>query len=111
MPIFSWTPTPEWWADNAGRLAVALLGAVLTSVGSVFYLRLRRLLVRLQPGYLGRVNIGITSLNDGTLRIRTLMERSLEEVFLDPDAVSKVRDAVRAAKDSNAFLLPLPPDE
>ena len=43
--------------------------------------------------FLGRVIVSINTFADGFLKIRTIFERSLEEVFLNPIAVSKVRAA------------------
>jgi hypothetical protein len=43
--------------------------------------------------FLGRVIVSINSFADGLLKIRTIFERSLEEVFLNPVAVAKVRAA------------------
>jgi hypothetical protein len=43
--------------------------------------------------FLGRVIVSINSFMDGYLKIRTIFERSLEEVFLNPIAVAKVRAA------------------
>ncbi len=43
--------------------------------------------------FLGRVIVSLNSLQDGWLKIRTIFERSLEDVFLNPVAVAKVRAA------------------
>jgi hypothetical protein len=43
--------------------------------------------------FLGRVIVSINSFADGYLKIRTIFERSVEEVFLNPVAVAKVRAA------------------
>jgi hypothetical protein len=43
--------------------------------------------------FLGRVTVSLNSFADGWLKIRTVFERSLEEVFLNPVAVEKVRAA------------------
>ena len=41
--------------------------------------------------FLGRVIVSLNMFKDGKLKIRTIFERSLEEVFLNPMAVAKVR--------------------
>jgi hypothetical protein len=43
--------------------------------------------------FLGRIIVSVNSLADGWLKIRTVFERSLEEVFLNPVAIEKVRVA------------------
>src|SRR5262245_17784523 len=60
--------------------------------------------------FLGRVTVSLNTLADGWLKIRTIFERSLEEVFLNPVAVQKVRAAsVRTTVDSP--LLPIDPKD
>ncbi len=46
-----------------------------------------------QKQFLGRIIVSLNSLSDGWLKIRTIFERSLEEVFLNPVAVEKIRAA------------------
>jgi hypothetical protein len=56
--------------------------------------------------FLGRIIVSLNSLSDGWLKIRTIFERSLEEVFLNPVAIEKVRAAsLRTTTDSP--LLPI----
>jgi hypothetical protein len=56
--------------------------------------------------FLGRINVSLNSFGDGWLKIRTVFERSLEEVFLNPVAIAKVRAAsLQATVDSP--LLPI----
>lgn len=56
--------------------------------------------------FLGRINVSLNSFTDGWLKIRTVFERSLEEVFLNPVAVQKIRAAsLRTTKDNS--LLPM----
>ncbi len=43
--------------------------------------------------FLGRVLVSLNGLKDGCLKIRSIFERSLEEVFLNPVAVAKIRAA------------------
>ena len=57
--------------------------------------------------FLGRLNVSLNTIQDGKLLIRTLLEKSCEEVFLNQVAVTAVLAAARrtTAEDS---LLPLP---
>ena len=63
-----------------------------------------------QKSLRGRINIGVNSIIDGSLKIRSLTERSLEEVFLNPVALKKVR-AAAALTTPDAPLLPLAQDD
>ncbi len=54
--------------------------------------------------FLGRVNVSLNSFTDGWLKIRTVFERSLEEVFLNPVAVQKIRAASLLTTKDNALL-------
>ena len=54
--------------------------------------------------FLGRVMVSLNSLTDGALKIRTIFERSLEEVFLNPVAVDKIRRASLQTTLNNPLL-------
>ena len=58
----------------------------------------------------GRINIGVNSFIDGRLEIRSLTERTLEEVFLNPVALKKVRAAATQTTPDDS-LLPLAQDD
>jgi hypothetical protein len=60
--------------------------------------------------FLGRLIVSLNSFTDGFLKIRTIFERSLEEVFINAVAVEKVREA--AGKTTPAEpLLPVDPKD
>src|SRR5262249_27353187 len=52
----------------------------------------------------GRILASVNSFVGGTLKIRTLLERSLEEVFLNPLAVAKVQEAARRTTTQSPIL-------
>jgi len=54
--------------------------------------------------FLGRIIVSLNSFADGWLKIRTVFERSLEEVFLNPIAVGKVRLASLQTSKENPVL-------
>jgi hypothetical protein len=54
--------------------------------------------------FLGRINVSLNSFRDGKLRIRTILERSLDEIFLNPVAVKKVRTLARLATKEQPIL-------
>ena len=54
--------------------------------------------------FLGRVIVSLNSFTDGWLKIRTVFERSLEEIFPNPVAVEKVRAASLRTTPENPLL-------
>ena len=54
--------------------------------------------------FLGRITVSVNTFADGWLKIRTIFERSLEEVFLNPVAIEKVRAASLQATANNPLL-------
>ncbi|MGL6097656.1 MAG: hypothetical protein ACRC7O_17890 [Fimbriiglobus sp.] len=60
--------------------------------------------------FMGRVIVSLNVFADGFLKIRTVMERSLEEVFLNQVAVDKVLAAAEKCTTADP-LLPLEPND
>ena len=54
--------------------------------------------------FLERVIVSLNNFSDGTLKIRTIFERGLEEVFTTPLAVAKVRLASKQTKEGSPML-------
>ena len=54
--------------------------------------------------FLGRVIVSLNSFVDGALKIRTVFERNLEEVFLNPHAVELVQQASKRTRLDNPLL-------
>ncbi len=54
--------------------------------------------------FLGRIIVSLNTFGDGMLKIRTIFERSLEEVFLNPVAIEKVRAASLQTTPDNPLL-------
>lgn len=106
--IFALDPAPNTWGEVLLRWGIGVLIFLSTTVVSYILGRLVGTLNArrqwAQKQFLGRIHISINSLRDGTLRIRTLMERSLEEVFLNPVAVEKVLAAVRKTTPESPLL-------
>jgi len=57
--------------------------------------------------FLGRIIVSLNSLRDGWLKLRTIFERSLEEVFPNSLAIEKIRSASLRTTRENP-LLPIP---
>jgi type II secretory pathway pseudopilin PulG len=54
--------------------------------------------------FLGRLIVSLNSFKDDKLKIRTIFERSLEEVFLNPHAVEQVLTAAQRTTRDNPIL-------
>lgn len=68
------------------------VGAVLVGAGWVVgWYRARKRWQKKE--FFGRINFSLNSITDGKLRIRTIMEKSCEDVFLNQVAVKNVIDA------------------
>jgi hypothetical protein len=60
--------------------------------------------------FLNRIIVSLNIFDAGTLKIRTVMERSLEEVFLNSVAVDKISDAAKACTPEQP-ILPIPKED
>src|SRR5262249_19072603 len=86
-----------FWTEFLQRSGVSILMLVISTVAS-FVLgrwwgsrRARREWEK--KHFFGRINISLNLFTEGRLKIRTIFERSLEEVFLNAVAVEKIRAA------------------
>jgi hypothetical protein len=109
----------ELVSKTAERVIITVLVAAVTSTATFFAGRWYGRYVAGQQWhkkeFLDRIIISLNIFADGYLKIRTVMERSLDEVFLNRLAVEKVNAAARAttvdnpimpiAKDDRWFLL------
>ena len=115
MSFFAAEPIPSHlWTDfllkwGAGILIFLCTTAVSFVVGRLWG-QYRAREEWSQKSLKGRINIGVNSIIDGCLKIRSLTERSLEEVFLNPIAVKKIRAAATQTTLDNP-LLPLEQDD
>lgn len=57
-----------------------------------------------------RINISLNSIKDGKLRIRTIMEKGCDEVFLNSHAVSRLLEAAQKTSPEDP-IVPLPEEE
>jgi hypothetical protein len=60
--------------------------------------------------FLGRLNVSLNMLRDGKLLIRTVIEKSLQEVLLNSVAVATVSNAAKHTTEANP-ILPLPKED
>ena len=101
------------------RIVVTILVAITTSTATFFagrwWGRYRARKQWIAKEFLDRIIVSLNIFSDGYLKIRTVMEKSLHEVFLNRVAVEKIEIAARAttidkpvlpiAKEDRWFLL------
>lgn len=106
--MFLDAPTPDFWYDFLHQFGKSILMFVVTTVVSFVFGRwwgnrqARREWERKE--FFDRINISLNSFAEGKLKIRTVMERSLSEVFTNKVAVEKVEAASHQTTVSNAML-------
>lgn len=98
--------------DSGKELLVAAVVGTITTVGSFIYGRYRG---RYQAQrdweskeFLHRIIVSLNSFQDDTLRIRTVMEDSLDTVFLNQIAIEKVMTAAKRCSPGQP-ILPIDP--
>ena len=91
-----------------------IIAAIVAAVTSTFTFFAGRWWGRYKAGrqwerkeFLDRVIVSLNLFADGFLKIRTVLERSLDHVFLNPVAVQKVWTAARATTADNP-IMPIP---
>ncbi len=109
MPFAFWND-PEVLRRVASGVAVFFATTVLSFVAGRWWGRYQAMRQWRRKQFLGRIIVSLNSFTDGWLKIRTIFERSLEEVFLNPVAIDKVRAAsLRTTKESP--ILPVAPED
>jgi hypothetical protein len=84
---------------------------IVVAAGAASYIAGRRARSRWHKrDFLDRLNVSLTTIEDGILRIRTIFEMGCEEVFLNPSAAKTV---LKLAKQTTADdpVLPIPKDD
>jgi hypothetical protein len=96
------------------RIVVTILVAATTSTATFFagrwWGRYRAGKQWAAKEFLDRINVSLNIFADGFLKIRTVMEKSLTEVFLNRVAVEKVTVAARATTIDNP-VMPIPKED
>jgi hypothetical protein len=109
MPFAFWND-PELLRRVASGVAVFFGTSVLSFVAGRWWGRYQARKQWQRKLFLGRIIVSLNSLADGWLKIRTIFERSLEEVFLNPVAIDKVRAASLRTTPDNP-VLPVAPED
>ena len=95
-------------AEYTKRVIVTILVAASTSgvtfLATRWWARRQANRQWLAKEFLDRITVSLNVFTDGHLKIRTVMERSLDEVFLNTRAVAKVWAAARATTVENPVM-------
>lgn len=109
--IFAADDVEGFLSDSGKKIAVTIVVSVLTSLAAFvfgrYYGRWKARREWESKEFLNRVIVSLNILHDGTLKIRTVLERSIEEVFLNPIAIEKIQAAVKLCTPDNP-ILPIP---
>ena len=109
--LFAADDVEGFLSDSGKKIAVTIVVSVLTSLAAFvfgrYYGRWKAHREWESKEFLNRVIISLNILHDGTLKIRTVLERSIEEVFLNPIAIEKIQAAVKLCTPDNP-ILPIP---
>lgn len=93
----------EWLQDNWIKF---LTGLFIMAVGWFFGQRRAQASWK-KKEFLDRLNVSLNSIDQGTLLIRTVLEKSCKEVFLNDVAVAAIREAsVRTSEQDPTLPLP-----
>jgi hypothetical protein len=102
--------TDDFWR----RIIVTVLVAAITSTATFFFTwwwaRRRAMQQWHSKEFLDRIIVSLNIFADGFLKIRTVLERSLDEVFLNRVAVDKVLTAARATAVDKP-VMPVPKED
>ena len=96
----------DWLQDNWIKF---LTGLFIMAVGWFFGQRRAQASWK-KKEFLDRLNVSLNAIDDGTLLIRTVLEKSCKDVFLNDVAVAAIRDASGKTSEADPTL-PLPESE
>jgi hypothetical protein len=112
--ILAADPVTEIAADSGKRVVVAVIVGAVTTLASFFIGRYwgkyKAYREWSRQEYFNRIIFSINLFADGYLKIRTVMERSLDQVFLNQIAIEKVQAAARQCTVEQPLLIIDPKD-
>ena len=105
MPVLA---VDDFWSELLNKSGAAIAVAVVSAVASFtlgrWWGRYRARKQWESKEFLGRIIVSLNTIRDGRLKLRTIFERSLEEVFLNPHAVEQVLSAAQRTTKDNPIL-------
>ncbi|HET6572958.1 MAG TPA: hypothetical protein VFG68_05095 [Fimbriiglobus sp.] len=108
FPLFGQDPVADIANDSGKKIVVAAVVTVVTSAASFvigrYWGRYKASREWHRKEFLNRVIVSLNIFADGFLKIRTVMERSLEEVFLNQVAIDKVMASARRCTPDSPIL-------
>jgi hypothetical protein len=97
--LFADDPVQEIVSDSGKKIIVTVVVSAITSLAAFlfgrYYGRYKARREWMSKEFFNRVIVSLNLFADGFLKIRTVMERSIEEVFLNPVAIQKVQVAAK----------------
>lgn len=100
--------------DSSARIISTIVVSVLTSAAAFlfgrYYGRYKARREWQSKEFLNRVIVSLNTFDAGTLKIRTVLERNIEDVFLNPIAIEKIQHAVKLCTEDKP-LLPVPKED
>ena len=95
-------------SDSGQRVVLGVVMTVITTVASFligrYWGRYKAHREWRRKEFLNRVIVSLNIFADGYLKIRTVMERSLDDVFLNQIAIDKVMEAARKCRPDNPIM-------
>ncbi len=94
--------------DSGKKIVVTVIVSAVTSLAAFlfgrYYGRYKARREWMSKEFFNRVIVSLNIFAGGVLKIRTVLERSIEEVFLNPVAIEKVQAAARACTEADPLL-------
>ena len=111
LPLFAQIDLSEFsWHKIAMSIGIPAVTTIVSFIAGRFwgYYRARRQWVH--KDFLGRIIVSVSLFQENRLRIRTIMERTLEEIFPNAIAVEKIRSAAGQTTLADP-MLPMPKED
>lgn len=84
---------------------------IVIAASAASYLATRRAKIRWRKReFMNRLNVSLTSIADGKLTIRTILEKDCEEVFLNTAAAKEIIKLAKQTSEDNP-IIPIPQDD
>jgi hypothetical protein len=108
LALFAADPVEDIVNDSGKKIVVTVVVSAITSLAAFlfgrYYGRYKARREWMSKEFFNRVIVSLNIFADGVLKIRTVMERSIEEVFLNPVAIEKVQQAAKACTVDDPLL-------
>ena len=105
---FAVDPVDDIVNDSGKKLITTIVVSAITSLAAFlfgrYYGRYKARREWMSKEFFNRVIVSLNIFADGFLKIRTVMERSIEEVFLNPVAIEKVQVAAKKCTADDPLL-------